>query len=118
MIPTYLQRTVVTGDSLTTEIDTQGAGFLGLALPASIGSATVITFLASSIQGAGWQPLSDGAGAELSLTVAAAFAVTPTSAQLAVLAPWRYLKIRFGTNASPDIHTADRVIDIVLKSPS
>lgn len=118
MKPAYLVLTVLSGASQSQEIDLQGGSFLGLDLPAAIDSATSITFLASSVQGSGWKKLTDGAGAELTLTVAASLAVAPTSAQAAVLAPWRYLKLRLGTNASPVTATADRVIGIAFKSPS
>jgi hypothetical protein len=113
----YATATIANGGSQSQEIDTQGAAFLGLVLPAAIDSATSITFLVSGTQGQGWQKLTDGAGTEVALTVAASLSVAPTSAQAACLAPWRYMKLRLGTAAVPVTATADRVIGIALKHP-
>jgi hypothetical protein len=114
----YATATILSGATQSQEIDTQGAAFLGLVLPAAIDSATAITFLVSGTQGSGWQKLTDGAGAELTLTVAASLSVAPTSAQAACLAPWRYMKLRLGTQAVPVTATADRMIGVTLKHPS
>lgn len=110
--------TVLNGASQSQEIDLEGASFMGFVFPSAIDSATSLTFLVSNIEGMGWQKLTDGAGAEVALTIAASLAVSPTSAQAAVLAAWRYIKIRLGTAASPVTATADRLIGVVLKSPS
>jgi hypothetical protein len=109
--------TIATGQSQSPEFDTQGAAFLGLNLPAAIDSATSITFLVSDVESGTFQKLTDGAGAEVALTVVAGVAVSPTSAQAACLAPWRYLKLRLGTGAAPVTATAARAIGVVLKHP-
>lgn len=108
--------TIPTGASQSQEMDFQGAGFTGFNLPASLDGATSITFLASDVQGGGWQKLTDGAGAEVALTVVAGVACAPTQAQMSVISPWRYMKLRLGTAALPVVATAPRVIGIALKS--
>jgi hypothetical protein len=114
----YETATIKSGDTQSQQLDTQGAGFIGLSLPAAIDSATSITFLVSGAEGGTFQKLTDGAGAEVALTVAASLCVSPTSAQQACLAPWRYVKLRLGTGASPVTATADRVIGVALKHPA
>jgi hypothetical protein len=116
--PGVLAAVIAIGASQSQELDTQGAGFLGLNLPASIDAATSITFLVSDTEGGTFQKLTDGAGAEVTLTVAGGVAVSPTNAQQALLAPWRFMKIRLGTAAVPVVATAVRTIPVVLKHPT
>ena len=121
MIPTVQQATILSGASLSNELDLQGAEWLGFELPANIDGATSITFATAAEQGGNagvFQKLVDSAGAEVTMTVAAGENVSPTSGLVALLAPWRYLKVRLGTSGSPVVASADRVINVALKSPS
>lgn len=106
--------TIANGASISNEIDLGDKVFAGLIMPAEW-TAAVITFLVAAESGGTFYSLYNDAGTEISLTVAAGTAVGIADVALA-LAPWRYIKLRSGTAASPVAQGADRAIAIVLKS--
>jgi hypothetical protein len=109
-----LTATIGSGASISGEIDLGDKVFAGLIMPAEW-TAAVITFLVAKESGGTFYSLYNDAGTEISLTVAAGTAVGIADVALA-LAPWRYVKLRSGTAASPVAQGADRVINLVLKS--
>jgi hypothetical protein len=106
--------TIANGASISGEIDLGDKVFAGLIMP-SEWTATVITILVASESGGTFYSLYNDSGTEVSLTAAAGTAIGIADVALA-LAPWRYVKLRSGTAASPVAQAADRVISLVLKS--
>ena len=106
--------TIANGASISGEIDLGDKVFAGLIMPAEW-TAAVITILVASESGGTFYSLYNDAGTEISLTVAAGTAIGIADVALA-LAPWRFVKLRSGTAASPVAQEADRVINLVLKS--
>lgn len=120
MIPTIAVATIPNGGSISNEIDTQGAAWMGFELPAALDSATKLTFDVAANEGGTngvFQELLDSGGTEVALTVAAGQCISPTEATMHLLAPWRYIKVRLGTHSVPVVATAARAINVVLKSP-
>ena len=106
--------TIASGASSSNELNVGEWKYAGLVMPSSWTSA-VITFLVSNKSGGTFVPLYDDAGVEVSVTVSQGTAVGLANAALA-LAPWRYVKLRSGTAASPVNQAADRTIELVLKA--
>lgn len=89
------------GDTTSREIDLEGYDLVGFILPANFQGAA-ITFTAAEKSNGTHQPVSDSAGAAISLTVAASKTVVFTAAHAAALKGLRFIKFITGSaqNAS------------------
>ena len=97
------------GQSLSEAVDLSDVRALAVQLPASINSATALTFQGSA-DGVTYNNLFDSTGTEVSIAVAASrfVALDP-----AVFAGIPYLKARTGTSGSPTAQTADITLTLV-----
>jgi hypothetical protein len=82
-------------------------------------TTAAITFQVSVGSGGPWRSLYDDAGAEVQITSANAVAgraISLATTQLqAVLAPWRHIKLRSGSAATPVNQAADRKLVIAVE---
>lgn len=101
--------TIASGASLSGAVDLFDRIMAGIEMPASW-TAAGLSFEVSS-DGVTYRPLTDDAGAEKTLVVAASKAVQFT---LAEGFAWRYLKLRSGTSSAAVNQGADRVVTLVL----
>ncbi|WP_368292871.1 hypothetical protein [Dehalobacter sp. TBBPA1] len=100
---------VLTGQSLSNEIVSKGQ-LLALDIDTNLtGAVTQMTFQGSMTSGGVYKNIYDDSGSEVAVAVAANRIVTIDLAALK-LAAVPFLKIRFGTSASPVNATADRTI--------
>lgn len=105
--------TIAASASLSGEIDLEGFTLAAIEMPAAWTAAN-LTLQAASASGGTFQDLKDDAGAEVTITAAAAImigldAVAPEVAAL------RFLKLRSGTSAAPVAQAAARTLTLVLK---
>lgn len=101
--------TISNGASLSEEINLTEFRLVGIQLPASISSATALTFQAGGVSGS-LNDMYTSTGSELSYTVAASRFVVVDPADFAGAA---FLKIRTGTSASPTSQGADRTLTLI-----
>ncbi len=99
---------------LSGEIEIRRFSLFAVDVPAGWITATVITFQASPTSGGTFLNVYDDAGNEVSVTVAASRAVSLDSVALK-LAPFRYIKIRSGTAASPVNQTNGPTLTLIAK---
>ena len=104
---------IANGQSLSAEVDLAGATILAISMPAAF-TGTVLTFQAARATGGTFRNIYDDSGTEVSLTVAADRMVAIDFAALK-LAPFRYLKIRSGTAATPTAEGAERTLYLITK---
>lgn len=104
--------TVTSGQSLSGAVDLSVARLVGIATPASIDSATMLSFQ-SSYDGSTYNNVYDSAGIEKIVTVSASRRVILSPADFYGI---RYIKVRLGTAASPVSATADRVLKLVSEA--
>lgn len=105
--------TITNGQSLSGEVDLGGACLLAIELPAAF-TGTVLTFQASRAPGGTFKNVYDDSGSEVSVAVGAGRMVSIDTAAL-MLAPYRYIKVRSGTSASPTVEGADRILYVIEK---
>lgn len=100
--------TIASGQSLSPQVDTGGRRLAAIKVPAAW-TAAALTFQASVDAGVTWGDLYDDSGNEVSLAITAGRMIA-LDALAMVLSPFRYLKLRSGTSASPVAQGADRAI--------
>jgi hypothetical protein len=98
---------------LSTAVDLSAAKFIGIIMPATWVTAVLTFQVCPTINGT-FTDLYDDNGVEVSVSVAQGKAYTLNVAMWK-LAPWRYVKFRSGTTATPVDQTASRAITVVLK---
>lgn len=100
---------IANGQSLGEAIDLTDVRALAIQTPASINSATALTFR-GSVDGSTWANLYDSTGTEVSVTAAASrfIALDP-----AIFAGVPYIKVRTGTAGSPTAQAADITMTLV-----
>jgi hypothetical protein len=108
--------TIANGASQSDAVDLSSNTVAGLLMPAAWTTAA-LTFLVCDTEGGTYQPLYNDSGTEVA--VASAGVVADRAIALAAIkdaiAPWRWLKLRSGTAASPVNQGAARTIKIILK---
>lgn len=111
--PVTLTATIAAGDSVSAAVDLAGASLLTLYLPA-VFTGTTVTFLSAPTETGTYGKLKNSHGVELAATVAQGepTSLGPLAADLASI---RWLKIRSGTAAAPQVEAAERVITISAK---
>jgi hypothetical protein len=106
--------TIANGTSLSGALDTGNvtstSTIAGFVMPASWTAAN-LTFQVSSDDST-YQNLHDDAGAEITVTAAAARNISLREDLLRVLASWRWVKVRSGTASSPVNQLAERVVEV------
>ena len=97
------------GQSLSEAVDLTDVRALAIQTPASINSATALTFQ-GSVDGSTWANLYDSTGAEVNVPAAASrfIALDP-----AIFAGIPFLKVRTGTAGSPTAQAADTTLMLV-----
>ena len=105
--------TIAAAASLSEAVDLRGMMLLAIFMPAAW-DAAVLTFMGSPTLGGTYLPIYDDASNEVTVPVAAGKAVA-IDAALLKLAPFRYIKIRSGTAATPVAQTAERKITVAGK---
>lgn len=102
--------TILNGASLSAAVSLLSQRLVAIIMPAAW-TAAGLTFQASD-DGTNYYNLHDGAGTEVSLTVAASRYVRLTPADWSRI---RYLKVRSGTSGVPVNQGADRAIILLTK---
>lgn len=103
--------TIANGASLSGAVDLSTQCLIGLSMPSTWVTTAVITF-AGSTDNVTFNPIYYQ-GSEFTISEAAAsrqITIDPTA-----LLPWRYIKIRSGTAASPVNRSQDNVITLLTK---
>lgn len=95
-------------------VDIGSAKCIGLIMPAAWTTAD-LTFQVCATLGGTYSNLMDATGAEVTVPVAVNGAYTISNATQALLAPWRYIKVRSGTAASAVSQADVRSITFVVK---
>jgi hypothetical protein len=115
LAPAYLTQTVniANAGSLSPEVDTTGRSLAAIIMP-SAWTAAVLTFQGSNASGGTFADVYDDQGNEVTVQAAASRAIGLDAVSLA-LAPYRYLKVRSGTGASPVAQGASRDMQVILK---
>jgi hypothetical protein len=107
---------IANGASLSGEIDLQHFLPCGIIMP-SAWTAASLTFAGAPENGAGgagtFVPITNDAGTEYTVTVAASKAVMIDPVKLAGV---RYLKIRSGTSSAAVTQGADRTLNVILRN--
>lgn len=98
---------IVNGASISDPMDLQGWTPKGFFIPGTIQGVT-LTFLASNELNGQYNDVKDSGGTEVSITVASAQYTIALQALLIVLAGLRFVKVRTGTSASPQVQSAGR----------
>lgn len=104
--------------SLSAEFDIGDHHAVAIFTPSALeAGTTTLTFAAAQVSGGTFYPVVDDAGVEATVTcVINAAQAIPLDSVLAKIAPFRYLKIRCGTEATPVAQaTAARTFVIALK---
>ena len=112
-----LTATILSGQSLSGEIDLQGYQMLAIRIPAAWDTAN-ITFLgarATTANGGTYVPVYDDAGLEVTVTVGGADRMITLDINALKLASLQYIKLRSGTSGSPVNQTADRTLYLIGK---
>lgn len=104
--------TIANGASLSGEVDLGDMLLVGITMPAAW-TAADLSYAVATAAGGTFNPATDAAGAELSLTVAASkyVSLAPTSIRGA-----RFMKFRSGTSAVPVNQAAERIVTLHLAS--
>jgi hypothetical protein len=112
--PSPVTATIAAGDAtgLSNAIDIGAAKYLGMIMPAAW-TAAVLTFQSCDTLAGTYQNVYDASG-EVSMAVSVSVNRTLNVAMWS-LAPWRFLKLRSGTSATPVTQSSSRVITIVMK---
>ena len=105
--------TIAAGASQSDAFDTEGTILAGIVMP-SAWTAADLTLLASTHQSGTFVPVFDDEGIEVQLTVAASRAIGVSCAAMK-LAPFRYMRVRSGTSATPVTQAAERVLQLIFK---
>lgn len=105
--------TIAASASVSGEIDLEAYRLVGVVMPSGWTTAA-LTFTAASTSGGTFQNVYDDAGDEVTVQAAASRSIGVDYAAGA-LAPWRYVKVRSGTSATPVAQAAERTITLVLK---
>ena len=111
-----LTTTILSGQSISDEIDLQGFQLFAIRVPSTWDAAN-ITFAAartSTANGGTYVPVYDDAGGEVTVTVTADKMIVMSNLALAI-APLQYIKIRSGSVATPVQQTADRTLYLIGK---
>jgi hypothetical protein len=107
--------TITNGTSVSQSIDLDVRGLVGFIAPAAWTAAALNIEVSADRSTWATGGLLDGSGAPVSswsaVTPLAAYAVDPVS-----MLPWRYVRFRSGTSASPVNQAADRVFTLVLRA--
>lgn len=108
--------TIANAASQSGEVDLEGLSLQAIVMPAAWTAAN-LTFLASDTSGGTFNPVHDDAGAEVTVTAAAARAIglDAVSRELDGL---RYIKVRSGTTGVPVAQGAERILSLVLRGVS
>ncbi len=104
--------TISSGAFLSNAVNLGGLRLFGLIMPAAWDAAAV-TVLASFDGGATWNNIYDAAGNEYTIIVGASRHVILDPTAFAAIP---MIKIQSGTSASPVNQTADRAIQLILRS--
>ncbi len=104
---------IANGASLSGEVDLEGQAVQAIQMPAAWTAAN-LTFVASDVTGGTFNPVHDDAGAEVTVTAAAARCIG-LDAVARELDGLRFVKVRSGTTGVPVIQGADRTLTLVLK---
>lgn len=104
--------TIANGTSLSAAVDLGGLRLFAVSMP-SAWTAANLTFQISPDGGATWTNLYDQSGSEIAATAAASNCVVLTPAQFASA---QYIRVRSGSAASPVNQTADRTVQLILRS--
>lgn len=108
---THKQTAVIAnGAAVSDAQDLKGSRYISLQMPAAWTAAN-LTFQGSN-DNSTFNDIYDSAGNELTATAAASRCIT----DIPELTPFRYIKIRSGTNGTPVNQGAERSIVIILKS--
>ncbi len=105
--------TIAQTESLSGVVDLGGHALVGIIMPAAW-TAAALTFQASNASGGTYANVYDDSAVEVTVQAAASRAIAVDMAALK-LAPWRYIKIRSGTSATPVAQEAERTLTLVLK---
>lgn len=104
--------------SLSAEFDVEDLKAVSIITPTALeAGTTTLSFAAAAVSGGTFYPIIDDSGDEVTVTcvVDSAHAI-PLDSTLAKLAPFRFLKIRCGTEASPVVQaTAARTFTVTVK---
>jgi len=111
--PTTRNVTILNGQSLSDVLDMEGYSAWAIEMPAAWTVAN-LTFQAAASFAGTYNNVHDDAGAEVTVTAAAARAIGLDAAKNE-LAAYRFLKIRSGTSGVAVNQAADRVLTIHLK---
>jgi hypothetical protein len=109
--------TIAQDASLSSAWAMEGHVALALVLPAALeAGASVITFQGSNALAGTYQNICDGNGLEVSVTLPATYTSINLSLDtvLEKLAPFPFLKMRFGIAALPVVQTAARAITVLM----
>lgn len=109
--------TIASGASLSGAVDlgvTNGwNAFCGVIFPATFTGTTASFQVSNELDGT-YANLHDQGGTEVTLTVAASRVVCFSEDTRSKLGPWRFLKIRSGTAASPTTEGAERILRLYV----
>lgn len=114
--------TIKSGNSQSNVIDLENYQAVGLLLPAAWTTANITVLVSNTYNPSdntdttGFQSLTDDAGAEFTITAAAAKAIGIRRTTSPLL-PFRYMVLRSGTNGTPVNQGADRAIQVILRDP-
>ncbi len=91
-----------------------GHRIIGILMPSGWDAADMTFQVSNSLDG-NFRNLYSDDGNEVAVKVAASRAVGFDCDMAHILGPWRFVKVRSGTAASPVTQSAERVIELVTK---
>lgn len=113
-IPKVRVAIVALGNATSSEVDIQGARFVGVYTPSALTNAT-IAFLGATVSGGTFAPIYDK-GTVISTDVATNESrAIGFATESEALSAWRFVKIQTGTATSPATEAAARTFYLVTK---
>ena len=104
--------TIASGGSVSGSIDLMGAAMIGFVTPAAWTSAALT--IEVSDDNVNWSSAYDAYGAQVGL-IASPVVATRYAVDVTALLPWRFVRFRSGTSASPVVQGADRAFTVIAR---